>query len=158
MATEVKVKQVEPVTVAFVAKKGSYSQIPLAFPDLYAWIAQQGYVPSGPRMGAYYQPPGQVPEEELVWEIQSPIVGDVAPCEPDEEGLGVKGVEGGEVAFALHEGPFDQVGAVWEVVKEWIAHNGYEIAGPGQEVYLSDPSNVRPEDLMTEVRFPVKKR
>jgi effector-binding domain-containing protein len=38
-----------------------------------------------------------------------------------------------------------------------MLENGYEIAGPPEEVYLNDP-NVTPRDeILTEVRFPVKK-
>jgi len=39
----------------------------------------------------------------------------------------------------------------------WV-DNGYEIVGPYEEVYLSDPGKTMPEELLTEVRFPVKKR
>jgi effector-binding domain-containing protein len=40
----------------------------------------------------------------------------------------------------------------------WIAEQGYEIAGPSQEVYLSDPNSVAPEQYVTEIRFPIKPR
>ena len=158
MAIEVNVKKTEPVTVAFVAKKGSYDQIPQAFPELYAWTGQKGFIPSGPPIGVYYNNPSEVPVEELMWEIQSPISGDVAPSGPDEKGLGVKKLDGAEVAFAMHKGPFDQVGPVWSGVVRWIVEQGYEIAGPGQEVYLSDPATTAPSDLLTEIRFPVSRK
>jgi len=35
--------------------------------------------------------------------------------------------------------------------------NGYEIVGPATEVYLSNPAETPPEELLTEVRFPVRK-
>jgi effector-binding domain-containing protein len=43
-------------------------------------------------------------------------------------------------------------------LEAWIAENGYEIAGPYEEVYLSDPGKTMPEALLAETRFPVKKR
>jgi len=33
-----------------------------------------------------------------------------------------------------------------------------ELAGLAEEVYLGDPGKTTPEDLLTETRFPVKKR
>ena len=158
MAIEVTIKKTEPRTVAFVAMKGPYAKIPEAFPRLFGWIAEKGYIPAGPPMGVYFNAPGQVPDEELLWEVQCPIGGEVAPSGPDEQGLGVKRVEGAEVASTMHKGPFDQVGATFGALAGWIMENGYEIAGAGEEIYLSDPEKTPPGELLTELRFPVRKR
>jgi len=158
MAIEVTVKKTEPMTVAFVSMKGPYSLIGETFGKLYGWIGEKGYVPAGPPVGVYFNAPGQVPDEELLWELRSPIAGDVAPGGPDERGLGIKKVEAAEVAATMHKGPYDQVGATYGALAGWIAENGYEIVGPSEEVYLSDPGKTAPEELLSEIRFPVKKR
>ena len=158
MAIDVTVKKTEPITVAFVSKKGPYSLISETFGTLYRWIGEKSFVPAGAPIGVYFNAPGQVPDEELLWELRSPIAGDVAPSGPDEQGLGVKKVEGAEVASTMHKGPHDQVGATYGALAGWIAENGYEIVGPSEEVYLSDPDKTPPEELLTEVRFPVRKR
>lgn len=155
---EVTVKKKEPMTVAFISKKGPYTLISDAFGKLYGWIGEKGYIPAGPPLGVYFNAPEQVPPEELLWEIWSPIAGDVALSGPDERGLGVKKVEGAEVASTMHEGPFDQVAQSIHSLEASIAENGYEIVGPYEEVYLSDPGKTPPEELLTELRFPVKKR
>ena len=155
---EVTVKKTEPRTVAFVAMKGPYSRIPEAFPKLFHWILGKGYIPAGPPSGTYFNAPEQVPAEELLWEIQCLIGGDVAQSGPDEQGLGVKRVEGAEVAATMYKGPYDQVAATWEALAGWIMENGYEIAGAGEEVYLSDPDKTPPEELITELRCVVRKK
>ena len=73
-------------------------------------------------------------------------------------GLGVKRAEAKEVAATMHKGPFEQVGSTYGAPAVWIVENGYEIVGPSEEVYLSEPEKTPPEELLTEVRFPVKKR
>ena len=158
MAIEVTVKKTEPMTVAFVSMKGPYSLIGETFGKLYGLIGEKGYVPAGPPVGVYFNAPGQVPDEELLWELRSPIAGDIAPGGPDERGLSIKKVESAEVAATMHKGPYDQVGATYGALAGWIAENGYEIVGPSEEVYLSDPGKTAPEELLTEIRFPVKKR
>jgi AraC family transcriptional regulator len=158
MAIEAEVKKTEPMTVAFISIKGPYSLISETFGKLYGWIEEKGYVPAGPPIGIYFNAPGQVPDEELLWELRSPIAGDMASSDPDERGLGVKIVEGIEVAATIHNGPYDQVGATYGALWGWITENGYEIVGPSEEVYLSDPGKTPPEELLTEVRFPVRKR
>jgi len=143
--------------VAFLSRKGPYTLINDAFGKLYSWIGEKGHIPAGPPLGVYFNAPEQVPPEELLWEIRSPIAGDVTPSGPDEKGLGVKRVEGTEVASTMHKGPFDRVGHSMHVLEAWIVENGYEIAGAYEEVYLSEPETP-PDELLTEIRFPVRKR
>jgi len=70
----------------------------------------------------------------------------------------VKRVEGAEVASTMHKGPFHEVGKTYGALGGWIMENGYEIVGPAEEIYLSEPEKTPPEELLTEVRFPVRKR
>ncbi len=156
-AMEVTGKETEPTTVAFVAVKGPFTLISESFGKLYGWIAQKGYVPSGPPSGIYFTTPGQVPEEEMVWELRSPIAGNFPDCGPDEQGLGVKKLPAALVASALHKGPFEEIGGTYGALAAWIAEKGYESAGPQEEVYLTDPMETPPDQLLTEVRFPIRK-
>jgi len=155
---QVTVKQTEPMTVAFIGMWGPYTQIPEAFGKLYQWIGQKGYVPSGPPLGLYLNAPGQIPEDQLLWELRSPIAGDVALSEPDEQGLGVKHLAAIQVASTMHKGPFEKVEETYKALAEWVVQNGYEMSGPPEEVYFSNPAETRPEDLLTEIRFPVRKK
>ena len=157
MVIEVTVKKTEPVTVAFLSMKGPYTLISESLGKLYGWIGERGYIPSGPPLGVYFNSPEQVPAEELLWELQSPIGGDVALSSPDELGIGVKKVEGAEVASTMHKGPYEEMGKVYGELVGWIMGNGYEIVGPSTEIYLSNPAETPSEELLTEVRFPVRK-
>lgn len=158
MSIEVTVKQSEPRTVAFILMKGPYDQIAGTFPRLYAWVAKKGYGFIGPPIGVYYNSPHQVPPEELLWEIQCPVSSHVALCKPDASGVGVKQVAESEVASTMHVGPYDKLGEVWGALFAWLSQNEYEVAGPGEETYLTDPATTPPEELLTEVRFPVKRK
>ena len=158
MAIEVTLKTTEQMTVAFASMKGPYSLISETFGKLYSWIGERGFVPSGPPVGVYFNAPGQVPDAELLWELRSPIAVEAAQSGPDERGLGVKIIEGAEVASTMHRGPFDKVGETWGALVGWIMENGYQIMGPGEEIYLSDPDKTHPEELLTEIRFSVRKR
>ena len=158
MGIEATVKKTEPMVAAYISKKGPYSQISESFGQLYGWIGERSYIPAGPPFGVYYNAPGQVAESELQWELGSPLAGDVEPMGPGDQGLGVRRIEALEVAALTHKGPYDTVGGTWGQLGAWIMENGYEIAGPGWEVYLSDPGSTPPEELLTEIRFPVKKK
>jgi effector-binding domain-containing protein len=114
-------------------------------------------VAAGP-LGVYFNSPEEVPEDELLWEIQWPLGGDVAPGEPDDRGFGVKHVEQYDAASTIYKGPYENMSGVYGALVPWIMENGYEIAGPAEEVYLNDPGSVPKEELLTEARFIVKKK
>lgn len=155
--TDVAIKTTRPQTVAYISMKGPYSKVQQAFGILFAWVAQKGLVPAGPPSGAFFNAPGEVPEEQLLWELRCPVASDVPAAGPDDKGLGIKDVEAAQVAATMHKGPFNEVGAAWDGLAKWIGNNGYQIVGPGTETYLSDPGRTKPEDLLTEVAFPVRK-
>ena len=157
VALEVTLKKREPAVVAFISMKGPYSLIGEAFGRLRTWIAEQGYIPALPPVGVYLNSPKQAPPEELLWELQTPVVGDADPVKPDEQGCGFKQLEEATLATAEHCGPYDQARASFGALREWISENGYEIAGPPEEAYLSKVEESPPQDLLTEVRFPVRK-
>ena len=158
MAIEVTVKKTEPVIVAFLSVTGPYTLIGESFGKLYSWMGEKGYIPSGPPLGVYLNDPGEVPAEELLWELQSPIAGDIAPSDPDERGMGIKKLDETEVASTVYKGPYEGMGNIYGELVGWIMGNGFEISGAPSEIYLSDPVKTPPQELLTEVRFPVNKK
>jgi len=151
---EVAVKEVGERVVAFVSAKGSYSQIPGVMGQLFGFIQAQGLRPMGPPEGAYFNDPNQVPEGELVWEVRCPLAAQAPKGEPKGP-QGLKQLPAMKVAFAIHKGPYDEVGRTYGALMAWISQHGYRIAaGPFEEVYLSNP-DTPPQELLTEVRIPV---
>jgi AraC family transcriptional regulator len=62
---------------------------------------------------------------------------------------------GGTMAKIVHEGPYEACEAAYNSLFEWIAANGYAIADPTREVYLNDPREVPPSELLTEIYAPI---
>jgi effector-binding domain-containing protein len=106
----------------------------------------------------YLTAPDEVPEEQALWELWAPVAGASDDRPADETGCGVKHTGERTVAYAMHKGPYEQLGEVYEPLAQWIAAQRYAIAGPPEEVYFSDPDEVPPEEYLTEVRFPVAAR
>ncbi len=153
---QISVKRVESLTVAYASHKGPYEAMPEVFQKVMGWIQEEGLQMAGPPMGVYYNDPGEVAPEELLWEVQWPIV----PKE-GKEGKGevkVKTTEPMEVAFTIHRGAYDQVGQAYTRLEKWIEENDYGIGGPARSIYLNDPNSVPPESLKTEIQFPVVKK
>lgn len=65
-------------------------------------------------------------------------------------------IPGGEFAATMHKGPYDQVSPAYHALSNWAAGNGRELAGAPRERYLNDPSTVKPDELLTEVHWPLR--
>jgi AraC family transcriptional regulator len=63
----------------------------------------------------------------------------------------------GPVAFAVHEGPYDQLSETYAAIENWIEDSGYRSSGPPWESYLTDPGETPdPADWRTEVFWPLE--
>ncbi|MDD5591608.1 MAG: GyrI-like domain-containing protein, partial [Dehalococcoidales bacterium] len=63
-----------------------------------------------------------------------------------------------EVASMIHRGPYEKLHEAYQAMMAWCEANGYELAGPDREVYLTGPNDTRdPVDYLTELQQPVKK-
>lgn len=77
----------------------------------------------------------------------------------DSGEIAVKTTESREVAYLVKKGSYEEMSESFMRLLRWIAENGYEVMGPGVNVYHNDPMMVRSEeDLITEVQFPVRKK
>jgi effector-binding domain-containing protein len=155
---EVNVKETEPMCVACLSMRGAYSQIPTAMGTLYGFAGQSGLVPTGAPRAVYFTAPDQGPESEALWELWAPVYGEPPESGPDAMGLGVKQVPSKLVASTIHKGPYEAIESTYNELMKWIDDEGYDMAGPPEEIYYSDPVDTPPEEYLTEVQFPVKKR
>ncbi|MGI9666830.1 MAG: GyrI-like domain-containing protein [Acidimicrobiia bacterium] len=112
-------------------------------------LARQDAVPTGAPLTVYHSVIDAQTSGEI--EICIPVAEDVGE---DNDVYG-RVLEGGNMATSMHRGPYDQIGPVYETVASWITEHGHEIVGPPREVYLSDPQEVAPEDLLTRVEYPI---
>jgi DNA-binding transcriptional MerR regulator len=95
-------------------------------------------------------------DEEMGGEVEL-AVPLAAPFEGDDVSVRGADVPAMTVAWALHHGPYDEIGPAYHTIAGWIQEHGHELAGPTREVYLTDP-NETPDvaDYLTEVQFPIR--
>lgn len=151
---DVQLKTTGSQTVAYVSMHGPYAQIPEAMGQLYSWVEEHGLQPAGMPVGVYLDDPQSVDASMARWEVRTPVVGD-PPVIAEPNGLGVKRVEPHLVASVMYRGDYDQIAPTYGELGEWVESHGYEVVGPPEELYYSDPATTRPEEYLTEIRFPV---
>jgi hypothetical protein len=82
-----------------------------------------------------------------VKEKRGPAVDDVV-LEAFHEGLS---------AQIMHRGPYSEEGPTVMKLHEFIMEEDYRMRGHHHEIYLSDPSRSKPENIKTIIRQPVEK-
>jgi effector-binding domain-containing protein len=152
---EIQVKEVEPMTVMSLSFTGSYDQTQDKLAALMGWLLRVGHPYSELPLALYYDDPARVAEAELRAEVCLPIE---EACEPVDE-FERKELPGLTVAFALHQGPYSRISALYEEIFAWLPENGYRFVEgtPTREVFHSIPGQVDdPEEFLTEVQVPVE--
>jgi AraC family transcriptional regulator len=151
----VSLQTVEPFAYVCLTVKGSYAKIQQAVPNLMSEMGSQNTVPTGPLMGIYFNSPEQVEAQDLEWEVGFPV----SPRQAVRPPLVLKEWSYTQVAACVHQGPYAEAPKTIIKITDWMEANGYAPDGPVLERYLDmNPSEMRPEDLRTEIWIPCKKK
>ncbi|MGG3800868.1 MerR family transcriptional regulator [Metabacillus fastidiosus] len=149
---EVQLVETEPVNILYtrqMLKSDDYAAgYEKYFSKLFKKIASEKLTLLGMPMTIYhsaeYNPAGNdtefaIPVEEIV--------------------KGTRDLSGGLCAKSVLKGPYSELTSVYAKLMEWIEKEGYELVKSPYEVYVTDPNQAAvPEDIVTEVYFPVKKK
>ncbi|WP_133649220.1 AraC family transcriptional regulator [Paraburkholderia flava] len=154
---EVTIRDVPAMEVLTVAHTGSYMQIGKAFDTLIGWLAARNLLSADMRMvGIYYDDPGLVDETQLrskagVWLPNAVDVSVDAPVD-------MTTVRGGSYAVLQHRGPYGEMHVTYQwLYGEWLPQSGREADdAPVFEVYLNNPKDTAPTDLVTEICLPLR--
>ena len=94
-------------------------------------------------------------ERDVDVEVQQSIKGTY----PDTENVVFKKVPPIQMASATYKGSYEQISEVNEEVANWIRDNDYEMNGLSFCIYHVSPHETQnPEELVTEVCYPVRKK
>lgn len=162
---EPRTTQTDPMTVACLAMTGAYTQMPAAFGRLYGGLAALGLTPAGMPRAVFLTDPASVPETQARWELWAPVTHTAQAASGGEEAaadresataITVREIPARTLAVIVHKGPYEAMAPTYARLLAWVAAQGYEIAGPPEEAYLTDPGATAPEDTLTEVAIPVR--
>ena len=118
------------------------------FGKLMEYLGKAGAQPAGPPFAAYYN----MDMEDLDVEIGFPV-NEAVKGEGEIEG---KEIPGGKFASCLYTGPYENFELPYNALSEWLQEQGKQGAGISYEFYLNDPENTPPDQLQTQILFPLK--
>lgn len=81
------------------------------------------------------------------------------PTYPDTEHVKFRTLPAVTYAGCTFKGSYAQINDVVAAVSAWVEDNGYDYAGPMFDIYHVSPHETQnPDEFVTEVCFPVKKK
>ncbi len=153
---QVSIKQIEAFDVIALDHKGSYMNIGNAFEKLLGWVGMNGLFANTQRaVGIYYDDPGSVAESDL----RSAACVELVDCENITltQNIHRQSINAGKYAVLQHKGPYADLKSAYEYLYSvWLINSDVEVAdAPCFEVYLNNPREVAPTELLTEIYMPL---
>ena len=153
---KMQIKEVEPLMVAMMRETvPTVAELPASFDRMFgqtwAYVHGQGAAGGVSAISVYYDEEWTGCDMKIGAAV--PITHDIPPT----DAIHITSLPAATMAMTTHVGPFRFLSQAFDALAQWVYANGYKIAGPASEVYLSgDPSGDQ-ADCVTEVRFPVVK-
>jgi effector-binding domain-containing protein len=140
--TDVSVVRIAPSFIGAVRRRTTFAALPgqiREFFDVVYTVVRSGQITQGGHNVIVYRNPSDAGVDvECGVQVAGPFadVGEVQ-C---------RDLPGGEVATAVHWGPYSRLGETHDAVVEWVRASGRTLAGVGWEVYgdpTEDPAQTR---------------
>ncbi|WP_170765590.1 AraC family transcriptional regulator [Ruegeria lacuscaerulensis] len=140
--------------VVALPHRGNYAEIGKSFEAFGALCESRHLWPQiDPVIGLYLDSPDDVPVEDLRSYAGGEFRGEATP-----EGMENLTIPGGKTAVLTYKGPYSGLAAAYHTLfGNWLPDSGEEPADqPCYEIYLNDPRETAPEELLTEICLPLK--
>jgi effector-binding domain-containing protein len=119
-----------------------------AYGEIMMHLGKQGIQPAGAPYALYHNMDMNDLDVEMGFPVASPFTaaGRMTPGT----------IPGGRTAVGMHKGPYDQIEGTYKALAAFMQEQKVVPLGPAFEVYLNDPQTTKPQDLLTEVNFPLR--
>jgi AraC family transcriptional regulator len=152
-----KVIELETKKAIYIRLNGAYSELDFCgtWGRLWAYVKEQKLFSAGiEHISIYHDDPKVTTSEKLRTDVCLVLP---KPAEPKGE-IGVKEIAGGKYAVFLYQGPYTNLGIVYDTIfAQWLPGSGYELRNaPLFEKYVNDPSRTEEAKLKTEIYIPLQ--
>ncbi len=122
-----------------------------ALPAVFGFLKEKGIPPVSAPITLYHAHDGQ----SKTMDLQAGFF--IANAIEDSGEITCGELPAGDVAVALHRGPYEQLGQAHEAVAKWVSEQNRESSCPCWESYINDPGEVKDPALFeTEIYYPLK--
>ncbi|ACL05887.1 transcriptional regulator, AraC family [Desulfatibacillum aliphaticivorans] len=154
-AMDIRIEEFPPLDVVFIRHTGPYEECGIAWEKLCSHpdVAKE-LGPETQAIGICYDDPDITEADKIRMDVCVTAPPSLSP----PEGMEKQTIKGGEYAVLTHHGPYEGLHDCYRwLFGEWLPSSGREANyAPSLEVYVNSPEEVAPQDLITEIRVPLK--
>lgn len=150
----VETKTTAPLRLAAIAHTGPYPEIGKAFQQAATIFSANNLWPNTQGMaGVYYNDPSVTPPDEL--QSHAGLLVNENFDMPEQ--LEDVALAGGRMAVMHFKGPYQGLAAAYDYLYcKWLPDSAEELRdAPSFEIYLNDPMDTKPDDLLTDIYMPI---
>lgn len=154
---DVSILDVKPKIVLGMHRRGAYENIPIMIKTVCEFAIKNKIQIAEPPMFLCHET--SVEEVKKANEEKNALVEVVVPISKAVEGseeIKCYELAGGKMAKIIHKGPYEECEPTYNKLFAWIGQKGKRIVGPIREVYLNDPREVSPDEIVTEIYVPIQ--
>jgi len=152
---EVTVAEVETQIVVGLWRRGTYAEIDTMIARVCRYAEESGARITGRPTFICHERPKEAmkaneeasADVEVVIAVSKPVKG--------KDDMTCYELLGGRMAKIVHKGPYEKSADSYKKLFKWIADNHKKVVGPTREVYLNDPKQVPPGDILMEIYAPI---
>jgi len=152
MQYKCEVKEQSAQSTLSIRTRASVQELPQVFGNAFCAIAQYlgdlGEQPAGPPFAAYYNMDMQNLDVEIGFPVSKKL--------SDKNDIKASEIPSGKIATCLYTGPYGEMEPAYNEIMQWVKDNGLEVTGVAYEMYLNDPGQTSPQELQTQIVFPLK--
>jgi effector-binding domain-containing protein len=120
----------------------------MAYGTLAQYLGSLGEAPAGAPYVGYFN----MDMQNLDMEIGFPV----SPALQGKDEVKASEIPAGQYATCLYTGPYAEIEPAYIALMEWVRQNGYQAPATSYEFYLNDPAQTPPQELQTEILFPIR--
>lgn len=149
------IKTLDRLSVACVRHTGPYDGCEGAWDRLLRWADERRLDPKDVMfLGICHDDPALTEPHEIRYDACVTVPGGTTVS---EEGIVVREIGGMDYCSFLHCGPYDGLADAYSRVQgDWMEHPRPLAQGPSIEVYINDPRQTPPDQLVTEICLPLE--
>ncbi|MFC1841502.1 GyrI-like domain-containing protein [Candidatus Dependentiae bacterium] len=156
--SEIEVVDFPNYKVIGLREKGPYAKIGEMVPKLYLYMISKNMTFAGSPIFICHEH-----NAEEACKADKAGTADLEVCIPVQGAVQSEGefktynLPGCKMAKIVRTGPYQECDQIFQKLYSWLAQNNYKIAGNTREVYLNNPVEAKPEELLTEIYTPIER-
>ena len=152
---EITIVDVPEQKVMGMYRQGSYKELAEMIPELCEYADKNGAGICGSPIFICHESPEEAKRADKEGTANLEVAIPVSKKIEETNEIKYYELHGGKMLKIIHKGPYEDCGATYDKIFQWLKENRKELMGPTREVYINDPREISPEEILTEIYAPI---